>query len=217
VRIPWVVYASAAAELLPLVAALLLWRHLSSSLKWIAGWSGLLVAGEVTTLGLALQGVNNHWVNYVGTPIAAGLVLWALAHWYPSSGGQRAVRMLIPIMMVFWIAMIALVEEIRTFSVIAEPILGLVLFASALSTLIARSLREEGRLRDQSWWWVSLGLLVSFGTTVAFAPAAYILLQEAPHLLIRAYEIRAGLTIVAFLLITRGMLCGPARSPALGY
>lgn len=205
-KIPWVLYASAGAELLPVVPALVRWRGLNSSLRWIAAWSAFLVAGEVTTLVLALQGINNHWVNYLGTPTAAGLVLWALSGWHPSLGGRRVIRLLIPTALVLWIAMIALFEDTRTFSVVAEPILGLILMVAVLSVLVARTMQETGRIRDQDWWWVGLGLLLAFGITVAFAPAAYILLQNAPNLLIRAYEVKAVLNIVAFLLIARGVL-----------
>ncbi len=118
--------------------------------------------------------------------------------------------MLIPILAVLWIGMVALVEEMQTFSVVAQPVLGLALLGVAISTMIIRTIRELGRVRDQAWWWVSLGLIVSFGTTVAFAPAAYLLLETAPQLLIRAYEVRAALTVFAFLLLTRGMF---ARMP----
>ena len=208
VRIPLIVYLSAAAEVLPPVAALPRWGRLSLPLRWVAVWSGFLVLGEVVTLALAHQGVNNHWVNYVGTPIAAALALWALSCWHRSAPGRRAVRFMIPVGLAIWVAMIVFLEDTRTFSVVAEPILGLILLVAVLSVLVARTMQETGRIRDQSWWWVGLGLMLVFGTTVAFAPAAYILLQQAPGLLVRAFQIRAALNVVAFLLITRGMMIG---------
>jgi hypothetical protein len=209
VKIPWVAYASAGAELLPVVPALARWKRLDSPQKWIAVWSAFLVASEVTTLLMALQGVNNHWVNYVAAPTAAALVLWALSEWHPSVGGRRTIRFLIPITLILWIAMIALFEDTKTFSVVAEPILGLILMVAVLATLVARTMQETGRIRDQSWWWISVGLMLTFGITVAFAPAAYILLQTTPELLMRAFEIKAVLNIVAFLLIARGVLIAP--------
>jgi hypothetical protein len=210
VRIPWVLYAGAAAELLPPIAAATRWKRLGIAPRWIAGWSAFLVLGEVVTLALAFRGVNNHWVNYLGTPLAAALVLWALSHWHPSRSGRRAVRLLIPVQAALWIGMIVLFEDTSTFSVVAEPILGLLVMVAVLSMLVARTMQETGRIRDQNWWWIGLGLMLIFGTTVAFAPAAYILLQQAPYLLMRAYQIRSGLNFVAFLLITAGVLRRPA-------
>ncbi len=211
VRIPWVLYAGAAAELLPPIVAAARWKRLGVPPRWIAGWSAFLVLGEAITLALAFRGVNNHWVNYLGTPLAAALVLWALAHWHPSRSGRRAVRLLIPVLAALWIAMIILFEDTSTFSVVAEPILGLLVLVAVLSMLVARTMQETGRIRDQSWWWIGIGLMLVFGTTVAFAPAAYILVQQAPDLLIRAYQIRAGLNVAAFLLITGGVLMLPAK------
>ena len=158
-------------------------------------------------LGLALKNRNNHWVNYLATPLAAGMVLWALSLWQVSSFAARLVRSLIPVLLVIWGVMVLGVENTTTFSLLAQPIMGLLVMGTTIWTLVLRTSREPGRLREQDWLWIGIGFVIYFGGAVALPPASYLLLPRSPALVVRAYEVGGALIILAFLLIARGVLC----------
>jgi len=213
VNVPWLVSAGSAAQLLPIVAGAIRHAHLSGPRKWMVGWCAVLAATDGLVLFLAMRGTNNHWVNYVATPVTSGLVLWALSHWQLTKRGKTVLRILIPGLAISWIAMVVSVEDMTTFSLVAGPFQGLLLMGAAIWVLVTRTARETGRLREQDWLWIGIGLVVYFGSVVALPPASYLLMATSPQLVIRAYEIRGALNILAFMLIARGFFC---RSRGVG-
>jgi hypothetical protein len=81
------------------------------------------------------------------------------------------------------------------------------LLAAALWTVLTRAIREEGPLARQEWIWISGGMALFAATSVALPPVASILVSLSPDLVIRAYEGKSLLDVLAFALIARGMLC----------
>lgn len=197
-----------------MVGAVLRRASLTPARKWIVGWSAFLVASDSLVLALALAGRNNHWMTYIATPVEAGLVLWAQSLWQLSPLSARVMRVTIPVLWVGWVVIVLLVEDIRTFSLLAQPIQSLVLMGPAIGTLVMRTFREPGRLREQDWLWIGVGVVVHFASSVALPPASYLLLTKSPRLVVRAYEVRGALNILAFALIARGFFCPARKGPA---
>ena len=83
-KVPWIVYGGASAQLLPLVAAGVWRRPLSVARKWMLCWCAVLVAGGIASFWLAQQNRNNHWLSYVVMPVAGGIALWTLSLWQVS-------------------------------------------------------------------------------------------------------------------------------------
>ena len=158
-------------------------------------------------LALALADRNNHWMTYVTTPVEVGAVLWAVSHWQVLPLSARILQTAIPGSWVGWILMVLFVENVRTFSLVAQPVLGLFVMGAAIWTMASRTAREPGPLRNQDWLWISMGVAIYFGGAVALPPASYLLVPKSPALVVRAYEVRGALNILAFLLIARGVLC----------
>jgi len=213
VNVPWFVYAGSVAQLLPLLAAASRRPLLTPARRWVAGWCAFLLASDLLVLILANQGRNNHWVTYVVTPIEVGMVLWAISFWQESRTSALVIRRMIPVLWVAWIAMVLGFENTQTFSVLAQPIEGLFVVAVVAWTLVTRAAREPGLLRQQDWLWMGIGIAIYFGGVVTLPPVSYLLLPESPNLVIRAYEIRGALNILAFMLIARGFFC---RSRGVG-
>jgi len=207
VNLPWVIYADMVATVVPLVAGAANRRRLTSARRWILGWSGLLVAANLLSAALAMQNRNNHWLNYVVTPLGAAVSLWAVSLWQRSLRATRALRLCIPLLGMSWIAIVLRWENTATFSVLAEPFAGLLVLGAAIYTLVASTATESGDLLKQDWFWVATGLALYSGAAVALPPTAYWLLDRNRSLAIKVYEVKALIEIVAFLVISKGMLC----------
>lgn len=214
--VPWILYAGAAAQGLPLIAAVTRGRSLTTPRKWVLVWCASLVATNLAARLLALQNQNNHWLNYLTIPITDGLVLWALALWQRSPRATAVLRVLVPLLWVVWLGMVLLFEDTRTFSLLAEPFAGLVVMGGALYTLISRTSQESGNLLRQDWLWVGIGVALYSGSAVALPPMANWLVARYPELVVRAYEWKAGIEIVAFLAIARGVLCPTTSEQSIG-
>lgn len=213
---PWILYVDGVATTLPLLSGVVARRRLSPARRWIVGWSGVTIALNVVALALAMQGKNNHWLGYLLLPVAGALLLWGLSCWQRSALASLAMRLAIPLLLVTWAGLVLRFEDTRTFSLVAEPFAGLLIMAAAIYTLVSRGINERGRFGAQDWFWISAGLVLYAGLTVALPPASYWLLTRHPELVIRAYELKAAIETVALLLISRGMFCPTPARPSGG-
>lgn len=205
-KIPWTVYAGGVAQALPLIAGAMRRGRLTRPQRWTVGWAGLLLAFDAITLWMALSNRNNHPINYALTPLAIGFALWILSLWQLSARSTGVIRSLIPLLVIVWVAMVATIESTGTFSLLAEPFAGLLLLGAAIWTILTRVVREEGRLGLQEWSWIAGGMALYAATSVALPPVSYLLVDLNPGLVIRAYEGKSLIDVVAFALIARGVL-----------
>ena len=211
-KIPWTVYAGGLAQALPIVAGAARRGGLSRPQYWTVVWAGLLFGFDAITLWMALSGRNNHLLNYALTPLVTGFALGILSLWQQSARSATVIRFLIPVLGIVWVAMVVAIESTRTFSLLAEPFAGLLLLGAAIWTLLTRVVREEGRLGRQEWAWIAGGMALYAATSVALPPVSYLLVDLNPGLVIRAYEGKSLIDVVAFALIARGVLIRPAPS-----
>jgi hypothetical protein len=207
VKIPGIVYISVAALALPLSAGAFGSRRLTPARKWILVWCAFLLTANLGMLVLAHQRRNNHWLPYIVIPIAGGVVLWALSLWQTSSISRLCLRLLVPVLLVSWVGIVITVENTETFSLLADPVAGLLVLGGAIYTLASRALRETGSLLEKDWLWIGVGLVLFWGTAVALPPMSHWLVGKNPEVVVKAYEVKALIEIVALLAITRGILC----------
>ena len=206
-RIPLILYLGAAGQGVPLLVAAVRRPVLSPPRRWLLAWCGLLIVSEAIALVLLLRGVNNHWVNYISTPIGWGMVLWAMSYWQAGPVGFLAFRLLVPLLAITWSAIVLALENPRTFSLLAEPFAGLLVLGGAIYTLVIKVFREPGHLLRQDWLWLLGGICLVAGTAIALPITANVLLADSPRLVVKAYEIKAWFKIVAFVAIAWGVTC----------
>jgi len=174
---------------------------------------GFALLTNTIALVLALRAVRNLWMIYVFTPIAAALALWALASWQRTALAALWFRLLIPLLGVAWVAIVLTIEDMQTFSLLAEPFAGLLVLGAAIYTLVARTIMDLSRPMRSAWFWIGIGLAISSAGSIALPPAANWLIRRHPELVMRAYEIKAILEAAAYAAIAWGMTC---RSPVGG-
>lgn len=210
-RGPLIFYLAIVSQAAPAIAALAARRPLDRARAYTLAWCGVLLAVDLVGMALAWNRVNNHWLSYIVTPVSAALVLWTLSHWQTEEVARLTFRIAIVPTVVAWGVLTWLVEDVSTFSRAAAPMVKLVCLAAAAFTLVSGSLHERQALLRRDWFWVSAGMALYFGASAALEPLGALLLASRPDLVKNAYECRAGLDVVAFLLIARGMTCPPAR------
>jgi hypothetical protein len=210
-------HAATTAHAFPLFAAAMRRQLLVPVRRWVVAWSVLYLATNIFALILALQSVNNHWLNYIATPVAAGLALWTLSLWQTSQVAALSLRLLVPLLGITWVGMVVLVEDTLTFSLLAEPFAGLLVLSAAIYTLVSKVFQERGDLLRQDWLWVGLGLAVYSAAAIALPPAANWLIARHPELVVKAYEAKALFEIVALLAIARGVTCPIPESRSGGF
>jgi hypothetical protein len=207
VRVPLLFHLGAAAQVAPLVAAVLARRRLPRARAWTVAWCSFLVVVDAGALWMGRRGEHNLLLFNLQTPLSSVLVLWALSCWQPAELPRLTLRLAIIPFLLAWGVLTFALEDTSSFSRVAHPLADLVGLSAAAITLVARSHSAGGSLLRQDWFWVSGGVALYFGTATALAPLSALLVGEAPQLVIRAYEVKSVLDVFAFLAIARGVTC----------
>ena len=206
-RIPVLLYLGGLCEAAPLVAALVARRSARGARSWVLVWCALLLAESGIQLWLALHGIHNQWLTYFFTPVTGATVLWALSFWQTSDLARLTMRLAIVPFLAVWTVLTIFFEDTSFFSRAADPLANLVGLYAAAYTLIARSRATTGDLLRQDWFWVSAGMALYLGTFSMIGPLSALLAASDPVLMLRGYQFEAILSIVAFLVIAKGVTC----------
>jgi hypothetical protein len=211
--VPWIVLFGAAAPLLVLAAVLLRRELPRGALGWVVAWAAMLSLQQGLGALLAAAGRNNHFLRYVSLPLSVAMTLWALSLWQTRRAAVSVLRTAIPVALAAWVVLMLVVEDPATFSTAIEPLTSLVGLSAAAYTLASRSLEDAQGLAQQDWFWTSVGLILYFGTLSTLGPLA-VLLRGDVVLIVRAYELKSVVDVIAFLAVARGVTCPtqPKRS-----
>jgi len=206
-KVPWLFFPGAVAQVVPLVAAAVARRRVRGARAWVLAWCALLALVDGAALWLGREGTANILLFNLVTPAGAALVLWALSYWQAGDLSRLTFRLAIVPFLLVWGVLTVAFESTSSFSSVADPLAKLVGLGAAAFTLLAGSRRVEGLLHCRDWFWISGGMALYFGTATALSPLSALLVQEAPQLVIRAYEVKSVLDVLAFLAIARGVTC----------
>ncbi len=203
---PWPVFVSVASQLGPIGVAAARPTQVRGGGLWVVIWCGLYAAENAIAIPLAVTHHNNHFLNYIFVPFQGAAILWALSLWQTHQMARLTVRAAIPGFLMAWVLLL-FVENLHGFSAIAEPVYSLLALGAALYTLVSRSTDATSSLLREDWFWVCSGLALHFGALAFLTPLGAALVHTNPEIIARAYFVRSFVNILAFVLITIGLLC----------
>ena len=192
------------SEALPLAAGVLARARLTSTRVWIMFWSAVYLIMNLSAKYLAEHHLNNHFLSYIALPVQAFAVLWALALWQERPTARLTLRLAIPAILIAF-AFTMTLDDIRSFSAVSEPVYSIVALGAAIFTLLTRSQHEIAPLMQQDWFWVCAGLILHFGALAVLTPFASYYVTREPQLVFQAYNVRAVINTVGFILIAAGV------------
>lgn len=164
---------------------------------------------------MSRHGAPNLWFLHLAMPIFASLLIWALSGWQRAEVSRRAFRLTIPLFVFLW-AVLLRVEGLAAFSYIGGPIRSVLLVALSCYTLVSNARHSWTPVWRADWFWVSTGLLLSFGARVVLTPISQALLASSPAEILRMYTVFDAIDVVATLLVSWGILCAKRESVSGG-
>lgn len=142
-------------------------------------------------------------------------MLWVLILLQTDPFPRRVLRLALFVLVPATVVLTLVTEGPSTFGDKSGPILQLTLLAGCVYTLVSRSVSTNERLPSQDWFWITLGASLYFAVGVALGPVATALLPSNESLLVQVFIFKARADIVAFILMTIGMLCPLPRNLSL--
>ncbi len=208
----WLFFTVFFLQLVPVALVLRLGRRASRARRWIAATFAVMFVQDCALFVLAHQGRNNLWILYLGNPVQTGLVLLAYAAWERGKQWRRALRLAVPLYVLVSAALALGLERTAEFSRYIGPLQGIVIAGVASLAMVRHAQRGDVPPWRTDVFWVSVGLITYYGTSVLLEPISALLVVQQPDLVRLAYSIHAAVSIVAFALVTVGLLC-PSPQP----
>lgn len=215
-RIPLILWASFWVMLLPVALAMGRRRSLDAPKQAVILWLlSMLFQSSLARVWVTLvDRSNNLIIGLVFLPVEGAAILWAIAEWQVLPIARTTVRLFIPLYAVGWAVSLWLVEDLRGYSVVAAPVLGLLVLASALFALVSRAQRDHEPLLRTDWGWILAGVAIYFATNATFTiPQQIGLMHNDMPFLVRTSILKAWIDVLAMLIISGGFLWSrPPRS-----
>ena len=207
----WLITASVVMEGFP-VAAAIVRRTRDAGRRWIAVAFAIWFLQDWALRWIGQSGTNNHGLIHLGNPVSTVLFLLAYAAWMREPVRRRALHLAAGAYCLVWAALFLTIEDSHTFSQYTGPLQALVLMLVCAYALMRAVANDPPPIWRTGVFWISVGLLLYFGTGLLLSPVSGMLMATQPSLVRSAYIAKAGFNIVAYLLVTTGMLCPPRPS-----
>ena len=203
-----ITYVAIWAQLLPIAALLLLPRPIAREFVLTGLVLSISLAVDGAMMWLGSRGINTLWLIHAGLPVMTALILWSLSYFQLRLVPRDALRIAAGLYAVVWLVMTAAVEDVTQFSRFTAPLQALVVIAAAAYTLLSR-LRHSSVPATTPWFWISIAWLLYFGSGAVLDPVSDMMLEvNAIDHLRGVFYVKAGIDIIAFGLLTLGVLCG---------
>jgi len=212
---PWELYAASFVQLLPVAGGLLHGGSLPAARRWFMLWCLLSFIADGVQFVFAQTVGQNLWLRLIIAPVQIAVAFWALSLWQLDAKPRRVMRQAIVVLIPATLIIALVWEGFDSFGDKSGPILQLALLAACVYTLVSRSVASSDRLAREDWFWITLGLSLYFALGVALGPVAMALLQGNTDFLKQVLLFKARADILAFVLMTIGMLCPLPRSLSL--
>ena len=201
-------YLALASALIPFIAGLILYKNLSTVMKFV-----LLLFGVgllIDTLGYYLyfftQSRSNIWLYHFYTLIECSLLIYVFSHWQKNIKLERIFHLSIPGFAVLWIGAKFFFEDFSQPDNYTASLECLLLVGVSFRTLYVVNKEQVKTIFQEPRLWISAAVLVYFsGNLLTFALSNIIGNWSFHHQL---------MNITANLLYTGGFLC---LRPRLNY
>jgi len=193
--------------LLPLWQA---WRgrsYLTEAQRFFAAYVGLEFVADATMFTLGRLKHNNLWIGHLAVPLQTVLIVLAFSAWQVDERLGRWLRRAAPVALVFWIPPALGWESARDFSVASISIQAIICLVLAAFTVVRRSFDDHLLVRNQSWFWIGVGVMLYFATFALLGPASHYLIKLSPTTTIALFSARAVFQVIANVLYYQGMRC----------
>jgi hypothetical protein len=206
-----ITYIAIWAQVLPILALVFVRRPIPLALSLTAAVLALSLALDGGMVWLGSNNTNNLWIGHVWLPLATGMILWAFSFWQVSTAARKVIQIAVPVYAVVWLLVTIVAEDFNQFSRFTAPLQSLLVVAVAGYTLATRFRTTDLPLRA-SWFWISVGWVLLFGVGAIHDPISQLLLNSRHMDYLKAsYVVKAGLGMLATVLLTLGVLCGRSR------
>lgn len=186
-------------------------RNLSRPVLWVAAAAVVSVAGDFLGRLVATHVGNNQWLITIDEPLMFSLYLAGLSEWQVTRVERAAFRVVIFALLIAYVILIALLEDISTFTRFGGPLYALSLLAAGSWTMARRAaVTIWPSILRTDWFWIAGGLALYGATTLISGQVGAILLADhRVDLFIKVWDVRAICADLIFVAVAAGCCIRP--------
>ena len=186
------------------------WPRLDWGQRWVASGIAVFFTLYLVATPMAVMHRKTRLVQELPILLGTLALLQGFATWQPNVSYRRALRLIQVGFVLLW-SWAQVLQGLRNdFSTISGPIHAAVIATAAGLTLIAQAQFGSDRWTDQGWFWISVGLMVVYGTEVLLDPLLDRIFRVRDDLANLAFGFHQVLSVAGYLLVLRGVL-GPGK------
>lgn len=186
-------------------------RNLSRPVLWVAVAAVVSVAGDFLGRLVAAHVGNNQWLISIVEPLMFTLYLAGLSEWQVTRAERKTFRTAIFALLIAYVLLTALFEDVSTFSRFGGPLYALSLLAAGSWTMARRAaVTIWPSILRTDWFWVAGGLALYGATTLVSGQVGALLLADHRlDLFVSVWDVRAVCTDLVFVAVAAGCCIRP--------
>lgn len=206
-KIPVLAWIGGLSSIATVVVGIVRYRKVRQEMKVLVWFFILSLVVDIVTLVLTLNGVNNHLVYHMRTPIEYIVLAYALSCWQRTPGRTKIVLSSILLYLTIWVIAKFSLEDLHYFDNFSRSVssLFLVLLFSRMLYELFRD-RLEGILQDFRFWVVCAVLLIHATGVVLFATSNVVMNMPFEKMEI-LWKLHWSASIVASVCYIRALTC----------
>ncbi|MEW6061021.1 MAG: hypothetical protein AB1600_03670 [Bacteroidota bacterium] len=206
-NIPIIAYVSASSHIAPAAAGWWYWRRLSLPRRVLVLYFNFTVLIEIIELTLALSGIPNVFVINIHRLGEFVSFMYFFRHYVHHPTYREALMILSMLYIVLWFTEVSFDPFPKQYTEFINGVSNIALLMVSVAVSFYLFNTSHGNLTSQSVFWICLGAILAFSSTVMIYSLGNTILAMGVEQFTLLWHFNWGFNIVANILFTRSFLC----------
>lgn len=155
-----ILYTSVFCNAIPLLAGFYLFRYLKIEMKLFLSLFVLIVLVEGLSMYEVLSASSNLYILHFYTLFEYIILVLVFSFWQKNNVIKKILRYSIPFYFLTWLLLKIFIEDLDQFDEFSSSLTSMLLTIIALTTLFSYMKYHIGSLKNEAWFWISIGVLI---------------------------------------------------------
>jgi|GEM_PF-4709603 len=206
-NVPLIAHVSAASHLVPAAVGLWYWKRLSLPMRVLVFYFNFTVLVEITELILALLGIHNIFVINIHRIVEFVSFMYFFRHHVHHHTYREAMAILSMLYIVLWFTEVSFDPFPKQHSEFINTVSNIALLIVSVAVSFYLFTTSQGNLTSQSTFWICLGAILTFSSTVIIYSLGNTVLALGIEHFTLLWHFNWGFSIIANILYARSFLC----------
>jgi hypothetical protein len=193
--------------LIPWIYGIVRYRYNDPPLRWFVAFLTISLISGIAETVYAAMSLRNLWISNLSNPLYIFVALWMFSLWQPGSRRRSIIRYAIAGYIVVWLIEVTVYRRFNEYTLVSQPLMGVMFITLACLTIYHLNRSLERPLLDEPSFWISAGIMLFYGGTLAINLVSNILLRTSEPSLFQVALAIPILDLIAYIMFTIAFRC----------